>query len=215
MRGGEPRRPASPSSARAAARPRAIARRGLVQLGRVELGQVVDRDADELLGGTVGGHGAGVLGVLILPELRRLPHLPVKLPDARLESLDLLLQLPLGRRGLAEGLAEVRGLQVQGLLLVLGLVQLGLAVGLLVVVRRLLLAQQRDHVVDHLDDLVEGAIRAALQGQRHQLEAGAPPATARQGGQRLALGLLAADLRLQQRGAWQRLLEKLQRVVVI
>ena len=51
---------------------------------------------------------------------------------------------------------------LEALLLVVGLVELGLAVLLLVLVVVLLLLQERDHVVDHLDDLGEVDLRLFL-----------------------------------------------------
>mmetsp|Transcript_25395 Transcript_25395/g.64531 ORF Transcript_25395/g.64531 Transcript_25395/m.64531 type:complete len:349 (+) Transcript_25395:253-1299(+) len=146
---------------------------GLVKLGVVKLVEAVLREAQDLLGRAIGGHELLVLDVLSLALLRRLGHRLVELNDAGLEGGDLLC------RGLdalfcaGDGSLRVRNLAFQSLLAVVCVVELHVAVLLLVVVIELLLLQDHDHVVAHLDDFVESALvhgLLAAQDQRDHIE---------------------------------------------
>merc|ERR1719236_303550 len=128
--------------------------RGVVRGRVVELVQAVLRNAQELHRGVVLRLHRGVLRVLSLTGLRRLGDRLVQSNDAVAQGLDIVLKrsnalLHLRNRGL-----QTRDLALQLALLVLRGVELRLAPLLL------LLVQQDNHVIDHLDDLLETSLLA-------------------------------------------------------
>merc|ERR1719335_1198222 len=134
--------------------------RGVVRGRVVELVQAVLRNTEELHRGVVLRLHRGVLRGLSLARLRRLGDRLVKSNDAVAQSLDVVLQrsnalLHLRDRGL-----QTRDLALELTLLVLRSVELRLAPLLLLLVLHLLLLQQDDHVIDHLDDLLEPSLLA-------------------------------------------------------
>mmetsp|Transcript_99548 Transcript_99548/g.319499 ORF Transcript_99548/g.319499 Transcript_99548/m.319499 type:complete len:403 (-) Transcript_99548:1079-2287(-) len=145
----------------------------LEKLRVVELVKAVLREAQELRGRGVGGHELLVLDVLSLALLRRLGHGLVQLLDADLEGGDLLSGGLDALLCVGDGALRVRNLALQGLLAVVRGVELHAAVLLLVVIIELLLLQDHDHVVAHLDDFDESALvhgLLATQDQRDQVE---------------------------------------------
>merc|ERR1719333_1822603 len=136
------------------------AMRGVVRGRVVELVQAVLRNAQELHRGVVLCLHRGVLRVLSLTGLRRLGDRLVQSNDAVAQGLDIVLKrsnalLHLRNRGL-----QTRDLALQLALLVLRGVELRLAPLLLRLVLLLLLLQQDNHVIDHLDDLLETSLLA-------------------------------------------------------
>mmetsp|Transcript_30687 Transcript_30687/g.82162 ORF Transcript_30687/g.82162 Transcript_30687/m.82162 type:complete len:375 (+) Transcript_30687:3-1127(+) len=134
---------------------------GNIHLGVVELVQAVEGHLQQLLGGGVVGHQLLVVGILLLPLLRRGGHLLVQRLDGGRELRDLLGgsgDALLGRRDARLGVGDVL---LEGLLLVVRGVQFSAAVLLLAVVVLLLLLQGRNHLVDHGDDLLEADLLAA------------------------------------------------------
>merc|ERR1719236_456591 len=134
--------------------------RGVVRGRVVELVQAVLRNAQELHRGVVLRLHRGVLRVLSLTGLRRLGDRLVQSNDAVAQGLDIVLKrsnalLHLRNRGL-----QTRDLALQLALLVLRGVELRLAPLLLRLVLLLLLLQQDNHVIDHLDDLLETSLLA-------------------------------------------------------
>merc|ERR1719333_1687387 len=134
--------------------------RGVVRGRVVELVQAVLRNAQELHRGVVLRLHRGVLRVLSLTGLRRLGDRLVQSNDAVAQGLDIVLKrsnalLHLRNRGL-----QTRDLALQLALLVLRSVELRLAPLLLLLVLLLLLLQQDNHVIDHLDDLLEPSLLA-------------------------------------------------------
>mmetsp|Transcript_25469 Transcript_25469/g.73061 ORF Transcript_25469/g.73061 Transcript_25469/m.73061 type:complete len:249 (-) Transcript_25469:1076-1822(-) len=174
--------------------------RGLVKIRRIELGQAVGCNLNELLCCTICSHGVSVLGMLLLAHLRGLCNLLVQRNTSLVQCLDVLRKGCDGASGLLNGLPKIRCLEVQRLVLVLGLVQLRLAVRLLLVVGHLLLGEQGHHVVDHLEDLVERA-GVTTDGHGDEVHPGVPAAVLAvprlQDRERTALDLLAGDLGLQ------------------
>merc|ERR1719352_2106891 len=134
--------------------------RGVVRGRVVELVQAVLRNAEELHRGVVLRLHRGVLRVLGLTGLRRLGDRLVQSNDAVAQGLDVVLKrcnalLHLRDRGL-----QTRDLALELALLVLRSVELRLAPLLLRLVILLLLLQQDNHVIDHLDDLLETSLLA-------------------------------------------------------
>merc|ERR1719236_209984 len=134
--------------------------RGVVRGRVVELVQAVLRNAQELHRGVVLRLHRGVLRVLSLTGLRRLGDRLVQSNDAVAQGLDIVLKrsnalLHLRNRGL-----QTRDLALELALLVLRGVELRLAPLLLRLVLLLLLLQQDNHVIDHLDDLLETSLLA-------------------------------------------------------
>merc|ERR1719389_363538 len=132
--------------------------RGVVRGRVVELVQAVLRNAQELHSGVVLRLHRGVLRVLSLTGLRRLGDRLVQSNNAVAQGLDIVLKrsnalLHLRNRGL-----QTRDLALQLALLVLRGVELRLAPLLLLLVLLLLLLQQDNHVIDHLDDLLETSL---------------------------------------------------------
>mmetsp|Transcript_25323 Transcript_25323/g.80493 ORF Transcript_25323/g.80493 Transcript_25323/m.80493 type:complete len:535 (-) Transcript_25323:420-2024(-) len=191
---------------------------GLVRLRGVKLCQAADRNLNELLGGTVCSQKVCVLVVFLLPELRCLCNLLVQRLDAVHKASDVLCKRRNGPLCLLNGRLEVHGLLAQGLVLILRLVELRLTEGLLLFVGLLLLAEQGHHVVNHLDDFVEGASLAA-QSQGDEVEAGIlVPVLCPRGPdhhQRPALYLCVGDLGLQECRAWQRPLKEFKGIIIV
>merc|ERR1719182_1000307 len=134
--------------------------RGVVRGRVVELVQTVLRNPEELHRGVVLRLHRGVLRVLSLTGLRRLGDRLVQSNDAVAQGLDVVLKrsnalLHLRDRGL-----QARDLALELTLLVLRSVELRLAPLLLLLVVLLLLLQQDNHVIDHLDDLLEPSLLA-------------------------------------------------------
>merc|ERR1719331_3579197 len=134
--------------------------RGVVRGRVVELVQTVLRNPEELHRGVVLSLHRGELRVLSLTSLRRLGDRLVQSNDAVAQSLDVVLKrsnalLHLRDRGL-----QARNLALELTLLVLRSVELRLAPLLLSLVILLLLLQQDNHVIDHLDDLLEPSLLA-------------------------------------------------------
>merc|ERR1719313_2221572 len=194
--------------------------RQLTALGRlvhrrvVELVQAVLRDAQQLHSRVVLCRHRDELLVLGLARLRGLRDRLVERNNAFLQSLDLVLQSRDAALHLLDGRRQTLQLVLQVDLLQLRRSELRLAPRLLRVVVLLLLAKQHNHVVDHLDDLVEAhllaleskldeaqllgvALRRVLH-RRERLVANAP---------------LGAHL--QKRRRRKRLLEEIQRIVVV
>merc|ERR1719359_804891 len=198
----------------------ALLLRQLTALGRlvhrrvVELVQAVLGDAKQLHSRVVLRTHRDELLVLGLARLRSLRNRLVERNNAILQCLDLVLQ----RRDAALHLLDCRRqtlqLVLQVDLLELRRPELRLAPLLLRIVVLLLLAEQHNHVVDHLDDLVEAhllaleskldeaqLLRVALRRVLHRRE-----------------GLLAntsLGAHLQKRRRRKRLLEQIQRIVVV
>mmetsp|Transcript_103174 Transcript_103174/g.321537 ORF Transcript_103174/g.321537 Transcript_103174/m.321537 type:complete len:364 (+) Transcript_103174:711-1802(+) len=158
--------------------------------------------------------------MLLLALRRGLPHLLVQLLDPPAQRVDLLRErgdLPLD---LLDGLPHVRDVQAHVFELVVGLPELGLAVVPLLVVVGLLLNQESNHVIDHLDHFEEAGLLGA-QGHRHEVQAGAAP-PAPSAPRRLdcpesllpRIALLGRP-ELQERWRGQGLLEEGQRLVVV
>merc|ERR1719274_53892 len=132
--------------------------RRLVRSRVVELVQAVLRHAKQLHRGGVLGSNRGGLRVLSLARLRRLSDRLVQSHDAIAESLELVPELGDALLHLLDRGLQAIDLALELTLLVLRLVELGLAPLLLLLVLLLLLLQQDDHVVDHLDDLLEPSL---------------------------------------------------------
>mmetsp|Transcript_133331 Transcript_133331/g.426484 ORF Transcript_133331/g.426484 Transcript_133331/m.426484 type:complete len:375 (-) Transcript_133331:102-1226(-) len=142
----------------------------LVELGIVELVHAVLGEQDQLLSGTVACHEVLVFGVLGFALLGGLGHGLVQLGDALEQGRDLLRGCRDALLRLFEDGLEVRQLTLQGLFLVVRLVELNTAVLLLALVIYLLLLQGLDELVDHRDDLLEANLLAA-QGEHDDIDA--------------------------------------------
>merc|ERR1719359_2132732 len=188
--------------------------RRLVHRRVVELVQAVLRDAQQLHSRVVLRRHRHELLVLGLARLRSLRDRLVERNDAVLQRLDLILQRRDAALHILDGRRQTLQLVLQVDLLVPRRVELRLAPPLLRVVVLLLLAEQHDHVVDHLDHLVEAhllalkskldeakLLRVALQSVLHRREG------------LLANAFLGAHL--QKRRRRERLLEQIQRIVIV
>mmetsp|Transcript_9127 Transcript_9127/g.24602 ORF Transcript_9127/g.24602 Transcript_9127/m.24602 type:complete len:219 (-) Transcript_9127:922-1578(-) len=183
-----------------------------MKLGVVELVEAVLGNAKELLRSRVLGHGGFVLLVLGLALVRGLDDGLIKGIDAGRQGSELLGRgLDEGLR-LLDGLLQIRNVQVELLLLVLGSIDLLLAILLFFVVIDLLLAEKRHHLVHHQQHLVEADLLAA-EGQGDKVQAVVVAATERLHGQ--VAHLLVAMGHLQKRGARQSLSKNIKRVVII
>mmetsp|Transcript_142444 Transcript_142444/g.455311 ORF Transcript_142444/g.455311 Transcript_142444/m.455311 type:complete len:322 (-) Transcript_142444:899-1864(-) len=147
-----------------------LLRSGLVELGVVKLVHAVLGEQDQLLSGTVACHEVLVFGVLGFALLGGLGHGLVQLGDALEQGRDLLRGCRDALLRLFEDGLEVRQLTLQGLFLVVRLVELNTAVLLLALVIYLLLLQGLDELVDHRDDLLEANLLAA-QGEHDDIDA--------------------------------------------
>merc|ERR1719218_222314 len=188
--------------------------RRLVRRRVVELVQAVLGDAKQLHSRVVLRRHRDELLVLGLARLRGLRDRLVERNDAVLQRLDLVLQRRDAALHLLDGRRQSLKLVLQVDLLVLRRFELRLAPLLLRVVVLLLLAEQHNHVVDHLDHLVEAhllaleskldeaqLLRVALRSVLHRREG--------------LVANVASGAHLQKRRRRKRLLEKIQRIVII
>mmetsp|Transcript_142456 Transcript_142456/g.455376 ORF Transcript_142456/g.455376 Transcript_142456/m.455376 type:complete len:480 (-) Transcript_142456:425-1864(-) len=194
----------------------------LVELGIVELVHAVLGEQDQLLGSTVAGHEVLVLGVFDLANLGGLCDGLVQLGDALQEGRDLLRR---GRDALLrlsdEGL-EIRQGSLQGLLLVVRLIELDTAVLLFAFIINLFFLQGHDELIDHRNNLLEADLLAA-QSEHDDVNAMAalahlhmPADLCEHGHCLLALGREGAlNLDEAHACARQRFLEKIQSIVII
>merc|ERR1719269_324105 len=127
----------------------------------VELVQAVLRDAQQLNSRVVLRRHRHEFRMLFLARLRSLRDRLVESNDAVLQSLDLLLQRRDAALHLFDGRRQTLQLVLQVDLLVGRRFELRLAPVLLLVVVLLILAEQHDHVVDHLENLVEAHLLVA------------------------------------------------------
>merc|ERR1719487_2385571 len=134
--------------------------RRLVHRRGVELVQAVLCDAQQLHSRVVLRRYRHELLVLGLARLRSLRDRLVERNNAILQRLDLVLQRRDAALHLLDGRRQTLQLVLQFDLLVLRRFELRLAPLLLRVVVLLLLAEQHNHVVDHLDDLLEAHLLA-------------------------------------------------------
>merc|ERR1719253_563998 len=174
-------------------------RRRLVHRGVVELVEAVLRDVKELERGIVLRRRLDEVLVLLLALLRLLRDLGhelrdrlLVLADARLEALDPTLRV---------------------LLRVLGGVELPVAPRLLRLIIRLLLVERHDHVIDHLDHLLEALLLPAeREDQEVQIQA---PLALLQLRNRIRTHIASARRHLQQRRRSECFLKEVQRIVVV
>merc|ERR1719379_927399 len=198
----------------------ALLLRQLTALGRlvhrrvVELVQAVLGDAKQLHSRVVLCRHRDELLVLGLARLRSLCDRLVERNNAFLQRLDLVLQRRDAALHLLDGRRQTLQLVLQVDLLKLRRSELRLAPRLLRVVVLLLLAKQHNHVVDHLDDLVEAhllaleskldeaqLLRVALRRVLHRRER--------------IIANVALCAHLQERRRRKRLLEEIQRIIVV
>merc|ERR1719453_792110 len=195
--------------------PRQLALRGrLVQLWIVKFVEPVLRQLKELFGGSVGGHGLGVLLVLFLPLLRGFGYVFVKILDALHKRCNLIREGGNGGLPVRDVLLEVLKSVLKLLQFVLGDVELGLAVLFFLVVSGLLLPEQHDHFVDHADNLGEAHLLPTKR-KGNEVQPRVLPVVATKGPESLAPDLTHAHPRLQERRARERFLEKFQRIIVV
>mmetsp|Transcript_54079 Transcript_54079/g.118543 ORF Transcript_54079/g.118543 Transcript_54079/m.118543 type:complete len:265 (+) Transcript_54079:493-1287(+) len=112
---------------------------------------------------------------------------------------------------------EVLTLMLQLFPLVLGLVQLSITILLLRIVVRLLELESLDHILHHLDDLVEVSV-SPLHSHRNQIQPRTgplPPARRTECPQRPLLDSALLRPQLQQTGLWKSLFKELQRLIRI
>merc|ERR1719310_30973 len=195
--------------------PRQLALRGrLVQLWVVKFVEPVLRQLKELFGGSVGGHGLGVLLVLFLPLLRGLGYVFVKILDALHKRCNLLRESGNGGLPVRNVLLEILKDVLKLLQFVLSNVELGLAVLFLFVVSGLLLPEQHDHFVDHADNLREAHL-LPTERKGNEVQPRVLPLVATKGPESLPPDLTHAHPRLQERRARERFLEKFQRIIIV
>merc|ERR1719269_253377 len=194
--------------------------RQLTALGRlvhrrvVELVQAVLSDAKQLHSRVVLRRHRDELLVLSLVRLRSFRDRLVERNDAILQRLDLVLQRRDAALHLLDGRRQTLQLVLQVDLLVLRRFELRLAPLLLRLVVLLLLAEQHNHVVHHLDDLVEAHL-LALEGKLDEaqlLRVALRRVLHRREGL-VANVTLAAHLEKRRRR--KRLLEQVQRIVIV
>merc|ERR1719313_2418298 len=198
----------------------ALLLRQLTALGRlvhrrvVELVQAVLGNAKQLHSRVVLRRHRHKLLVLGLARLRSLRDRLVERNNAILQRLDLVLQRRDAALHLLDGRRQTLQLVLQVDLLVLRRFELRLAPLLLRVVVLLLLAEQYHHVVDHLDHLVEAHL-LALKGKldEAQLLRVALRRVLHRRERLVANVLLGAHLKERRRR--KRLLEQIQRIVVV
>merc|ERR1719353_60695 len=198
----------------------ALLLRQLTALGRlvhrrvVELVQAVLGDAKQLHSRVVLRRHRHELLVLGLARLRSLRDRLVERNNALLQRLDLVLQRRDAALHILDGRRQTLQLVLQVDLLQLRRFELRLAPRLLRLVVLLLLAEQHNHVVDHLEDLVEAhllalkskldeaqLLRVALRRVLHRRE-------------RLVANV-ALGAHLKERRRRKRLLEQIQRIVIV
>mmetsp|Transcript_21364 Transcript_21364/g.31594 ORF Transcript_21364/g.31594 Transcript_21364/m.31594 type:complete len:521 (-) Transcript_21364:66-1628(-) len=200
--------------------------RGLVELRVVKFVEPVLGKAEQLNGSAVRGHEFFVLYVLCLSLFSRLCNRLVESLDTSLESLDFLGQRCNALLGAGNGSLLLGEGAIQSLHVVVGDVKLRLAIFLLVVVIELLLLENIDQIVAHLDDLVEsplvhGTLSCESKGDKLQIRlGGARPSLELPSNQaqRLLALVGTADTDLHQTlGTWagEGLLEQVQCIVVV
>mmetsp|Transcript_90732 Transcript_90732/g.235308 ORF Transcript_90732/g.235308 Transcript_90732/m.235308 type:complete len:514 (+) Transcript_90732:135-1676(+) len=197
----------------------------LVHLGIIELIEPVLRESQDLLSGRIRGHQLLVLSVFLLSLLCGLSHRLVQLLDARLKSCNLLSEGGDGVLCRRDRVLLLRHLALQGLLLVVSQIKLREAILLLVVIVQLLLLQHLNHLINHLDDLVEASLaQGFLSGERERQQLQTGPVLAKrtlpssaQRGQRPRSHGRGRHRHLHQAGtgARQSLFEKIERIVVV
>mmetsp|Transcript_142457 Transcript_142457/g.455382 ORF Transcript_142457/g.455382 Transcript_142457/m.455382 type:complete len:480 (-) Transcript_142457:425-1864(-) len=138
-----------------------LLRSGLVELGVIKLVHAVPGEQDQLLGSTVACHEILVLGVLSLAHLGGLCDGLVQLGDALHEGRDLLCRGRNALLRLCDESLKVPDRTLEGLLFVIGLIELDCAVLLLAFIINLFFLQGHDELIDHLDDLFEAHLLAA------------------------------------------------------
>merc|ERR1719313_1409583 len=188
--------------------------RGLVNRRVVELVQAVLCDAKQLNSRVVLRRHRHELLVLGLARLRGLRHRLVERDNAVLQSLDLVLQRRDAALHFLDGRRQALQLVRQVDLLVIRRFELRLAPLLLGVVVLLLLAEQHNHVVDHLDHLLEAHL-LALEGKLDEaqlLRVALRSVLHRRKG---LVANVALGAHLQKRRRRKRLLEQIQRIVVV
>merc|ERR1719375_411075 len=188
--------------------------RRLVHRRVVELVQAVLGDAKQLHSRVVLRRHRDELRVLGLARLRSLCDRLVERNNAFLQRLDLVLQRRDAALHLLDGRRQTLQLVLQVDLLVLRCFELRLAPLLLRVVVLLFLAEQHNHVVDHLDDLLEAHLLAleSKLGEAQLLRVALRCTLHRR--QRLVANV-ALGAHLQKRRRRKRLLEQIQRIVVV
>merc|ERR1719405_264714 len=188
--------------------------RRLVRRRVVKLVQAVLGDAQQLHSRVVLRRHRHELLVLGLARLRSLRDRLVERNDAVLQSLDLTLQRIDAARHLLDGRSHTLQLVLQVDLLVPGRFELRLAPRLLGIVVLLLLAEQHNHVVHHLDHLVE----AHLLALKSKLDEAELLRVFLRRVLDLREGLVAnvaLGAHLQKRRRRKRLLEQVQRIVIV
>merc|ERR1719269_522914 len=186
----------------------------LVHRRVVELVQAVLCDAKQLHSRVVLRRHRHKLRVLGLARLRSLRDRLVERNDAVLQSLDLILQRRDAALHIFDGRRQTLELVLEFNLLVLRRFELRLAPLLLGVVVLLLLAEQHDHVVDHLDHLLEAhllALKSKLD-EAQLLRVALRSVLHRRKG---LVANVALGAHLQKRRRRKRLLEQIQRIVVV
>merc|ERR1719453_2055252 len=188
--------------------------RRLVHRRVVELVQAVLRDAQQLHSRVVLRRHRDELLVLSLARLRSFRDRLVERNDAVLQRLDLLLQRRDAALHILDGRRQTLQLVLQVDLLVLRRLELRLAPLLLRLVVLLLLAEQHNHVVHHLDDLVEAHL-LALEGKLDEAQL-LRVALRRVPHRREGLvANVALGAHLEKRRRRKRLLEQVQRIVIV
>merc|ERR1719379_1068221 len=194
--------------------------RKLTALGRlvhrrvVELVQAVLCDAQQLHSRVVLRRHRDELLVLSLARLRSFRDRLVERNDALLQRLDLVLQRRDAALHLLDGRRQTLQLVLQVDLLELRRPELRLAPLLLRIVVLLLLAEQHDHVVHHLDDLVKAhllALESKLDEAQLLRVALRRVLNRREG----LVANVALAAHLEKRRRRKRLLEQVQRIVIV
>merc|ERR1719353_902000 len=194
--------------------------RQLTALGRlvhrrvVELVQAVLRDAQQLHSRVVLRRHRHELLVLGLARLRGLRDRLVQRHDAVLQSFDLILQRRDAALHLLDGRRQTLQLVLQIYLLIPGRFELRLAPRLLRVVVLLLLAEQHDHVVHHLDHLLEAHL-LALESKLDEAKLLRVLLRSVLNRRESFVANVALGAHLQKRRRRERLLEQVQRIVIV
>merc|ERR1719506_2590630 len=171
-------------------------------------------DAQQLNGRVVLRRRRHELLVLGLARLRSLRDRLVERNDAVLQSLDLILQRRDAALHILDGRSQTLQLVLQVDLLVPGRFELRLAPRLLGVVVLLLLAEQHNHVVHHLDHLVEAHL-LALKSKLDEAELLRVLLNRVLHGRESLLANASLGAHLQKHRRRKRLLEQVQRIVIV
>merc|ERR1719313_1013886 len=185
-----------------------------VEVRVVELVEAVLRNLEKLESGVVLRGRRHELLVLVLALSRPILHGLVCLLDALLQNRELVDERGDARFRLGDLGLEAADTALQVLLRVLRGVELGRAPLEVRVVVLLLLAELRDQLVDHLDDLLEADLLAA-ERHRDEREIRAALLHLLQGREGLGAEVLVAVRELEERRRGQGLLEEVERVVVV